>query len=80
MALALGGPADSARPVAQGSAGMLGQRQTEVAGLVAQGLTNKQIGARLFISERTVETHVRGILNTLGFNSRVQIAGWMAKD
>jgi DNA-binding NarL/FixJ family response regulator len=61
-----------------GSAGILGQRKTEVARLVAEGLSNKEIDARLFISERTVESHVRDILNTLGFNSRAQIAGWMA--
>jgi DNA-binding NarL/FixJ family response regulator len=57
---------------------LLGKREEEVARLVAEGLSNKQIGARLFISERTVESHVRGILNKLGFNSRAQIAGWMA--
>jgi DNA-binding NarL/FixJ family response regulator len=48
-----------------------------VARLVADGLSNKQIGARLFISERTVDSHVRSILNKLGFNSRAQIAGWV---
>ena len=45
--------------------------------MVADGLTNKQIGTRLFISERTVDSHVRSILNKLGFNSRAQIAAWM---
>jgi predicted ATPase/DNA-binding CsgD family transcriptional regulator len=58
--------------------GVLGQRETDVARLVAEGLSNKQIGGRLFISERTVESHVRSIMNKLGFNSRAQIAGWMA--
>ncbi|MGC9670052.1 ATP-binding protein [Planosporangium sp. 12N6] len=60
------------------SVGILGQRETDVARLVADGLSNKQIGARLFISERTVESHVRNILNKLGFTSRAQIAAWMA--
>ena len=32
------------------------------------------------ISERTVDSHVRSILNKLGFNSRAQIAGWMASS
>ena len=59
------------------SAGVLGQRETDVARLVADGLSNKEIGARLFISERTVESHVRSIMNKLGFNTRAQIAGWM---
>jgi predicted ATPase/DNA-binding CsgD family transcriptional regulator len=60
--------------------GLLGKREAEVAGLVAEGLSNKQIGARLFISERTVASHVRSILNKLGFNSRAQIAAWMASS
>jgi DNA-binding NarL/FixJ family response regulator len=57
--------------------GLLGKREADVAALVAEGLSNKQIGARLFISERTVDSHVRNILNKLGFNSRAQIAGWV---
>jgi DNA-binding NarL/FixJ family response regulator len=51
-----------------------------VARLIAEGLSNKQIGARLFISERTVATHVRNILNKLGFDSRARIASWMASS
>jgi len=60
--------------------GPLARREVDVARLVAEGLTNKQIGARLFISERTVATHVGNILNKLGFDSRAQIAGWMASS
>jgi predicted ATPase/DNA-binding CsgD family transcriptional regulator len=59
-------------------AGPLAEREADVARLVADGLTNRQIGARLFISERTVDSHVRSILNKLGFSSRAQIAAWMA--
>jgi predicted ATPase/DNA-binding CsgD family transcriptional regulator len=59
-------------------AGGLARRETDVALLVAEGLSNRQIAARLFISERTVDSHVRSILNKLGFNSRAQIAGWVA--
>ena len=76
--LALG---ESARAFAAGSRraeSALGKREMEVARLVGEGLTNKQIGARLFISQSTVASHVRGILNKLGFNSRAQIAGWAA--
>jgi len=74
---ALGRPrADSA--VRQGSdLGPLPKRQADVAALVAAGLTNKAIGTRLFISERTVESHVRSILNRLGFSTRAQIANWV---
>jgi DNA-binding NarL/FixJ family response regulator len=81
VGLALGEPAHRAVAAAEdrGSA-LLAKREGEVAQLVADGLSNKQIGARLFISERTVENHVRGIMNKLGFNSRAQIAAWMASS
>jgi predicted ATPase/DNA-binding CsgD family transcriptional regulator len=55
----------------------LGRREREVAALIADGLSNKEIATRLFLSERTVETHVYNILNKLGFNSRVNIASWV---
>jgi predicted ATPase/DNA-binding CsgD family transcriptional regulator len=58
----------------------LGKREAQVAQLVAEGLSNKQIGARLLISEHTVDSHIRAILNKLGFNSRAQIAAWMASS
>lgn len=57
----------------------LSRRETEVAELVAKGLTNREIATKLFISERTVESHVEQIRNKLGFNSRTQIAGWMVE-
>ncbi len=52
-------------------------RQLEIARLIAHDLTDKQIAARLFLSERTVETHVTNMLNKLGLNSRVQIIRWV---
>lgn len=58
--------------------GPLSKREVEVARLIAEGLGNKEIAARLFISERTVTTHVGNILNKLGFDSRVQVAHWWA--
>jgi predicted ATPase/DNA-binding CsgD family transcriptional regulator len=55
-------------------------RQLEIAQLVADDLTNRQIAARLFLSERTVETHITNILNKLGLSSRIQISRWMAES
>jgi non-specific serine/threonine protein kinase len=55
-------------------------RQLEIARLVADDLTNRQIAARLYLSERTVETHVTNILNRLGLNSRVQLTRWLAEQ
>jgi sugar lactone lactonase YvrE len=49
-----------------------------VANLVAEGLTNREIATRLFISERTAESHVEQIRGKLGFHSRTQIAAWVA--
>jgi predicted ATPase/DNA-binding CsgD family transcriptional regulator len=78
--MALGEPAHAAGTSGDAGAAPLGKREAEVARLVADGLSNKQIGTRLFISERTVDSHVRNILNKLGFSSRTQIAGWMASS
>ena len=58
--------------------GGLSAREVEVAALVAGGLTNREIAARLVISERTAGNHVAHILTKLGFTSRSQIAGWMS--
>jgi DNA-binding CsgD family transcriptional regulator len=55
-------------------------REREVARLVAEGLTNRQLGARLVISERTAQNHVQHILTKLGFTTRSQIAAWAAKQ
>jgi DNA-binding CsgD family transcriptional regulator len=81
IALALGERTAPAAPSARvPGAGLLGKRELEVARLVADGLTNKEIGARLFISQRTVDGHVRNILDKLGVDSRSQIAAWVASS
>jgi predicted ATPase/DNA-binding CsgD family transcriptional regulator len=71
----------AARPVArqsESSEGPLSRREMEVAELVADGATNSQVAARLFISERTVESHVASIFNKLGVDTRLQVARWFA--
>ncbi len=57
----------------------LTKRETEVAELVADGLSNPEIAARLFISVRTAQGHVENILRKLGFNSRTRIAAWVTE-
>ncbi len=59
--------------------GGLSRREIEVARLVADGLTNRQIAERLIVSERTAENHVQHILTKLGFTTRSQIAAWSVR-
>lgn len=56
--------------------GGLSAREREVAVLVAQGRSNRDIAATLVVSERTAEAHVSNILGKLDFTTRVQIAAW----
>ena len=60
--------------------GALSAREAQIAALVAEGLTNRQIASRLVISERTAQNHVQHILDKLGFASRSRIAAWHAGD
>jgi pimeloyl-ACP methyl ester carboxylesterase/DNA-binding CsgD family transcriptional regulator len=54
----------------------LTERQTEVAALVAEGCTNRQLAERLHITERSAESHLERIRLRLGFSSRAQVAAW----
>lgn len=56
----------------------LTEREEEVCDLLARGLTNRQLAARLYLSERTVESHVSSILRKLGLPSRSSVAHWHA--
>jgi YVTN family beta-propeller protein len=69
----------SAVPVTKATV-KLTQREREVASLVAQGLTNREIAKKLFISERTAEYHLEQIRNKLGFHARSQIAAWTVAE
>jgi DNA-binding CsgD family transcriptional regulator len=51
-------------------------RQREVAALVADGLSNREIASRLSITERSAEGHIDRIRLRLGFRSRAQVAAW----
>ena len=55
----------------------LTRRELEVAAMVASGLSNREIAARLFISKRTVDAHVEHIYAKLEVSSRVQLTVWL---
>ena len=76
--VSLPGPAAGAPDADMGVSRPLSAREWQVARLVTRGLSNREIGKTLTISERTVDAHVQHILNKLGFNSRAQIAAWVA--
>ncbi|MFI7665651.1 ATP-binding protein [Nocardia sp. NPDC049526] len=79
IAYALGEQPVEAAPASEAST-KLTKRERQVADLIAQGLTNRQIAAELVIAQRTAEGHVEHILTKLGFNSRAQIAAWTAEQ
>jgi DNA-binding CsgD family transcriptional regulator len=58
----------------------LSRREQEVAALVAEGLTNAQIAARLFVTESTVEKHVSSVLGKLGEHSRAGVVRRLAGE
>ena len=58
----------------------LTRREREIAGLVADGLGNREIAGRLFLSKRTVDSHIEHIFAKLSFSSRAQLAGWFREQ
>lgn len=78
------------RPLREESADLLAEldrgapklsgRETEVAQMLAGGLSNREIAGALILSERTVESHVKHIMDKLGFKSRSQIAAWAVEE
>jgi len=69
---------DAAQAVAALYSAGLSNRQVEVLRLVADGLSNPQVGERLFLSPRTVEQHLRSVFIKTGVTSRVAAARWAA--
>jgi DNA-binding CsgD family transcriptional regulator len=67
------------RQSAKHAYGGLTDREREIARLIANGNSNREISGALFISERTVSTHVTNILAKLEFTSRAQIASWVSE-
>lgn len=81
VALALGSePGTSSRRRLNSDDAGLTRREREIAALVSEGLTNKEIATKLVISPRTVDAHVEHILAKLGFRSRAQVARWFSGD
>jgi predicted ATPase/DNA-binding CsgD family transcriptional regulator len=71
--------ADTVPTLARPDASVLSPREREVAALVAEGLTDREIALRLVISQRTAESHVQHILAKLAFRKRTQIATWVTR-
>ena len=71
-----GGPAGAGPARASG----LSRRELEIAELVASGMTSRAIAQKLFLSDRTVETHLTHVMTKLDFNSRAQVAAWVTEQ
>ena len=65
---------ETARRGAKLTAGDLTPQESQIAGLVREGLSNKDVAARLFISPRTVDFHLRNVYTKLGITSRTELA------
>ena len=76
LAIIPAAPALTPLQSAKNEFGGLTARERQVAALIAQGKTSRQIAQRLVVTERTAEVHVSNILAKLGFSSRAQIAAW----
>ena len=61
------------------SGSKLNARQIEVLGLVADGLSYKEVGAKLFLSERTIKYHMAEIMNRLHLENRTQVLAFAGR-
>jgi DNA-binding CsgD family transcriptional regulator len=73
-------PPPVVEPLRGSAADRLTAREREVARLLADGLSNREIGEKLVLTEGTVEVHVKRILSKLGFRSRSQVAVWVTEQ
>ena len=71
-------PTSAPRAAASPASSPLTGRERQIAQLIADGMSNRDIAAELTISVRTVDGHVERILRKLDFGSRTQVASWMA--
>jgi DNA-binding CsgD family transcriptional regulator len=79
-ALRAGGGAEPARRRSKITPDALTEQEAQIARLARDGLTNAQIGGRLFISPRTVEYHLYKVFAKLGVHSRDQLGGALADE
>ncbi|MCX5215395.1 LuxR C-terminal-related transcriptional regulator [Kitasatospora sp. NBC_00240] len=80
IALALGEESRPEQATAAPRTALLTRREVQIADLLAEGLSNKEIADRLVIAQRTAETHVASILTKLGLTSRSQVAIWVTRQ
>jgi DNA-binding CsgD family transcriptional regulator len=73
-------PADAGLPGAAGRLASLTPAEQAVAALVAEGLSNPQIGERLFVSRRTVQTHLAHVFTKLDITARAQLAAEVTRQ
>ena len=78
----LGARAEPRGPATAGDSGVgsLTKRELEIATLVTDRMTNREIAAALFLSDKTIESHIRNIFHKLGVSSRVEVARAVERD
>jgi two-component system nitrate/nitrite response regulator NarL len=74
------GPVRSAPVASEGPESLLTRREVEILQLVAEGLTNKEVGAQLSITEGTVKNHVHNALEKLQLENRIQAAAYIVRQ